>query len=530
MKRWILGLLLLLVSAFPDACRADDFTLSGATITLTGAETIDVDGNVTLSNGSLSAGSGTIKFGGNWTLVAATFDAGTSTVIIQGLSASTSTLSGSTTFYSLQSAIAGKGLVFEAASTQTVTGSFLLTGSLGNLIRVRSSAPSTFAYLTNTGTNTVTFTDAQDNNAGGGVTIMANAASIDSGNNINWFFASGSASATPRRPAEIRGILQNGGADMNVQWRAVTLDVSGNAATISVYAVQRSTALFGTYTTVGSVNSGTSYSETVNGQVYFYRVIAVDITGNLSNPSDVVDSSANTNRYVLPADGTYSYIEIPDSSNAQLQLASDGSRDIEIAMTRRTQDEGGSILRSYALEARWVSSGALIPAYSFTSPGYRLWMDYASAITPTTGNVAPYWMNGAGSIRLANPISPSASPYGLTVQNLGIYQLSGGQTAFGFSLQDGSPYPRVLTPNRPNENRRLYFLFNNPNNETIRISFFDFRNRKVRDLDGSSSSSIPGAMVWDARDDSGRIVPSGIYLYKIKAGNITLTGTVVVAR
>src|SRR5262249_2387760 len=149
-------------------------------------------------------------------------------------------------------------VIFPINSTQTVQGSFLFSGVFGNRLTLRSSSAGTYAYLINSGTNTVTFVDVRDNNAGGGQTIQTNATSFDSGHNVNWFFGAASPASAPKRPIEIRGILLNGGTDVEIDWRAVTLDIAGNPTTIASYAVQRSTALFGTYATVSSVASGTT--------------------------------------------------------------------------------------------------------------------------------------------------------------------------------------------------------------------------------------------------------------------------------
>ena len=38
------------------------------------------------------------------------------------------------------------------------------------------------------------------------------------------------------------------------------------------------------------------------------------------------------------------------------------------------------------------------------------------------------------------------------------------------------------------------------------------------------------SLVWDGKDDRGRVVPMGVYLYKVTIGNESVTGTIVVAR
>lgn len=59
------------------------------------------------------------------------------------------------------------------------------------------------------------------------------------------------------------------------------------------------------------------------------------------------------------------------------------------------------------------------------------------------------------------------------------------------------------------------------------INVYDVSGRKIREIVGGQGSST-----WDGKDDSGRLVESGIYIYQIKlheTGKI-VSGTVVVAK
>jgi len=173
----------------PSIVLSAGFTVNGASVSLVGPVVLSTLDDVTLSSGSFNAGSAWVQMGGNWTHTAGTFIPGTSTVTFQGAASSISTLTGSTTFYSLECVTAGKSLYLAAGSTQTITGSLILTGTVGNPVQVRSSRSGSYAYLTNTGTNTVNNVDAQDNNAAGGLSIFARSASVNSGRNANWFFS-----------------------------------------------------------------------------------------------------------------------------------------------------------------------------------------------------------------------------------------------------------------------------------------------------------------------------------------------------
>lgn len=90
--------------------------------------------------------------------------------------------------------------------------------------------------------------------------------------------------------------------------------------------------------------------------------------------------------------------------------------------------------------------------------------------------------------------------------------------------------PRVITPNGDGYNDVVFFEFDNGIN--IEGTPFD---TGVYDLSGANVSSLKldlggNALSWDGKDSSGRVVPSGIYIYMIKLGKYTVSGTVVVAK
>jgi hypothetical protein len=87
----------------------------------------------------------------------------------------------------------GKTVLTVAGSTVTFAGVLSSTGTQVNPVLIRSSVPGVQCFWTLTATassalgNTV---DVMDNNAGGGLTVMA-IGSQNRGNNVNWWFGSG---------------------------------------------------------------------------------------------------------------------------------------------------------------------------------------------------------------------------------------------------------------------------------------------------------------------------------------------------
>lgn len=151
----------------------------------------DVDGNLTISAGTLDAGNGgnfNMTVGANWAN-AGTFTARTGTVTFD--SASATTISGNTTFNNFTCTTANKALTFTAGTTQTISGLITLTGTAGNLIVLRSSSNDSAWNLTVNGTSSMDYVNVRDSNAGGGNAIthaVSPSRSVSVANNTNWSF------------------------------------------------------------------------------------------------------------------------------------------------------------------------------------------------------------------------------------------------------------------------------------------------------------------------------------------------------
>ncbi len=112
--------------------------ISGYSVIL--QDDLNVDGDLTINTGDLNANGQDITVAGDWTnnggLVA-----NNGTVTFDGAALSTSTISGTNTFYNFACRTAGKTLVFEADKTQTVTGDLTIMGSYDDQIVLSSSIP-----------------------------------------------------------------------------------------------------------------------------------------------------------------------------------------------------------------------------------------------------------------------------------------------------------------------------------------------------------------------------------------------------
>lgn len=88
--------------------------------------------------------------------------------------------------------------------------------------------------------------------------------------------------------------------------------------------------------------------------------------------------------------------------------------------------------------------------------------------------------------------------------------------------------PRVITPNGDLRNDVLFLKFDTVlTGLPIEGSILDINGAKVS---GMSLNSDETALTWNGKDDGGRVMPAGIYIYSVTIGANVATGTIVVAR
>ena len=79
---------------------------------------------------------------------------------------------------------------------------------------------------------------------------------------------------------------------------------------------------------------------------------------------------------------------------------------------------------------------------------------------------------------------------------------------------------RVLD-NYPNPfNSSTIISYELPFNETVNVTIYDLLGKRVRTLFNGKQTSGFRSHAWDGESDEREIVPAGVYLYIVQAGNI----------
>lgn len=137
--------------------------------------------------GVMNGNSATLQLSGDWDNLGS-FVAGTSSVqITDGCGLLSGVVNGDTSFNNLTlSSTSGKQVTFTAGSTQSVAGSFVVAGALGNQIKIRSDVPGTKAFVNVQGSSSASCVDVEDNSALLGNNIAMDGCSIKGPNSPGW--------------------------------------------------------------------------------------------------------------------------------------------------------------------------------------------------------------------------------------------------------------------------------------------------------------------------------------------------------
>lgn len=152
--------------------------------------TIGVDGSVLITSGTLSApGTGrSFTVANDWTItVGGTFINNGGEVIFD--SPASTNITGNTRFSDFIVSTAGKSIIFESGSDQTIEGSFLITGVFGNEVVLRPSIAATQFFLTFSNSNQISqFVDVEYSTANVNPITCFNCIENTLGSTVNWIF------------------------------------------------------------------------------------------------------------------------------------------------------------------------------------------------------------------------------------------------------------------------------------------------------------------------------------------------------
>lgn len=95
----------------------------------------------------------------------------------------------------------------------------------------------------------------------------------------------------------------------------------------------------------------------------------------------------------------------------------------------------------------------------------------------------------------------------------------------------GGPQQFFLEQNYPNPfNPGTTIGYYLPGGAAVEVAVFNVLGQKVRQLDRSFQPAGRHQVQWDGTDESGRPLPSGVYLYRLSAGNLQHSRRMILKR
>jgi hypothetical protein len=174
--------------------------------TFTQDSALDINGNFTLTDGTLDTDGFAVTIAGNWTKSGGTFTHDNNTVTFDGTN---QTITGSTTFFNFTKADSNDNstdevLTFDNTSTQTISGTWTLNGlDADDRINLVSDSPGDQWEVSPTSTRTIDFVDVTDSNNTSGTDILCtDNCIITAQNNTAWVDDSTNPSVSTLSPAD----------------------------------------------------------------------------------------------------------------------------------------------------------------------------------------------------------------------------------------------------------------------------------------------------------------------------------------
>jgi len=88
-----------------------------------------------------------------------------------------------------------------------------------------------------------------------------------------------------------------------------------------------------------------------------------------------------------------------------------------------------------------------------------------------------------------------------------------------------------LLQNYPNPfNPETHIAFDIPENTKVTLAVYDLQGRQIRMLLYGEKSAGHHVMTWDSQDSYGNKVPSGVYIYRLIAGDYVSSNKMILLK
>lgn len=350
---------------------------------------------------------------------------------------------------------------------------------------------------------------------------------------------------SPRFAAGL-SLARSAGAN-TITWSPVSANEDGSAFSatneqIQYYKVYRSFSADEGWSLLGQTAALSWQDTPLPGGTCYYKVTAVNRSGNEGGAWAVLDSSDEQNTVALLEEGgrLRTKIVIPGSAAAGLLKSGNGSGDdLYLTVSQNPVPESPSVFSGYDIKARYYATGEVTGIFK---PGEELlysfyyyisdagYVENSRVVGSDAGRFLRIFLhNGVEWVIRGGTIDTSGQSLTLKENGLAWFGLGAGAAYVKFTLLQLEP-SKVFSPAAAYPNNEIRFYFANPEMETVSCAILDMKGRAVKTLTPHMATQTEGRFSWDGRDEENRVCRSGPYIYQIIHGGKTINGVVVLAK
>ena len=162
-----------------------------------------------------------------------------------------------------------------------------------------------------------------------------------------------------------------------------------------------------------------------------------------------------------------------------------------------------------------------------------VWNFGDGTISNSTQPIATHTYHTTGTANVLLTVSDGCGKIGISSKFLRVEQSVGIDDAperdlpQGFELQQNYPNPVSL---RGAPSPLTHISFNLQKASNVQVTVYNIFGQEVRTLVRGSHGSGRHSTVWDLRDDKGELVSTGIYFYRLQAGDFLATKKLIITK
>jgi len=369
--------------------------------------------------------------------------------------------------------------------------------------------------------------------------------------------AGNSTNIRPAPPGALTATLQNNGTSVALTWHPVTKNEDGT----SLAAGEQVDYLVNVSNDPAVLSDATDWSPTVttsntsyvvnvtNGTPYYIAVRSRKPVISLQSRWSSMIYRTSDNTYLPPSDDQVAATYLMTPAGNQALTFEENNTDSDWLLRATVQDAstaGQNVVTAadYRLyrtnDLKQVSpvvfpnslvhlgfqvqSGSVIK----TSPSFKNAFSPVVDASKAQRELTIFWFNGSTWIKVGGNVDIVNNDVTYSTGRIGQFEIRDSERLGDVTLVQ--VYPRIITPNGDGFNDVAIFQFGESTLTGLDIQgeVFDVTGAKVADLKPGPDPST--TLMWDGKDNSGRTVRSGIYIYQIMIQGSRISGSVVVAR